>query len=190
MSSPATPGYWTDGDLPANVTLGVDSIISGQQAFKRFRSRRQPALVVGTHSTLDGLHFAVGEDGVVSIGDYCCLSNVVLLCEQAVRIGHYVVIGWNTTLADTDFHPLDPALRVADAVACSPLSAGHARPPVGADPITIEDDVYIGPACAILKGVRVGTGAFIEPGSIVTRDVPPFARVMGNPAAVVGDTRR
>jgi acetyltransferase-like isoleucine patch superfamily enzyme len=52
--------------------------------------------------------------------------------------------------------------------------------------VWIEDDVYIGPSVTILKGVRIGKGAFIEPGSMVTRDVPALTRVLGNPARVVG----
>ena len=56
-------------------------------------------------------------------------------------------------------------------------------------PVIIEDDVWIGPNAAILKGVRVGAGAFIEAGSLVTRDVPPRARILGNPAQVIGEVR-
>jgi acetyltransferase-like isoleucine patch superfamily enzyme len=53
--------------------------------------------------------------------------------------------------------------------------------------VEIEDCVWIGPNATILKGVRIGAGAVIEPGSLVTRDVPARARVMGNPARVVGE---
>jgi acetyltransferase-like isoleucine patch superfamily enzyme len=47
--------------------------------------------------------------------------------------------------------------------------------------------VWIGPNATILKGVCIGAGAFIEPGSMVTRDVPARARVMGNPAQIIGE---
>ena len=49
----------------------------------------------------------------------------------------------------------------------------------------IEDDVWIGANALILKGVRIGAGSVIEPGSVVTRDVPARSRVMGSPAKVV-----
>ena len=114
---------------------------------------------------MDGVHFDLGENGRVTIGDYCYFTNVVLLCELEVRIGNYVVIGWNTTLADSDFHPIAPAQRVADAIACSPLGKGRPRPPVASKAIIIEDDVWIGPNATILKGVRIGAGAWIEPGT-------------------------
>ncbi|MDQ3814740.1 MAG: acyltransferase [Armatimonadota bacterium] len=181
-----SPGRWLDGQLPPNVRIGCNSEIMGDHSFRRFRSRLDRALTIGAHCTLDGVHFALGEEGRVEIGDYCYLTNAVLLCELELRIGNYVVIGWNATLADTDFHPLTPAARIADAVACSPLGAGHRRPEIVRRPVIIEDDVWIGPNATILKGVRIGTGAFIEAGALVTRDVPPCARVLGNPAQIVG----
>ena len=52
-------------------------------------------------------------------------------------------------------------------------------------PIVIEDDVWIGARAIILQGVRIGKGAIIGAGSVVTKDVPPYAIVAGNPARVV-----
>ena len=180
------PAFWSQGVLPGNVQAGHGTTFSGEFSFKRFRSRRQPALLVGQHGTMDGVQFAVGEDGVIEIGDYCYFTNAVLLCELAIRIGRYVVIGWNTTIADSDFHPLSPALRIADAIACSPLARGAPRPEIDTRAVVIEDDVWIGPNATILKGVRIGAGSWIEPGALITKDVPPRSRVGGNPAAVLG----
>ena len=185
-SSQATRDIWTHGVLPENVRAGTGTLISGEVAFKRFRSRKMPGLVLGHDCTMDGVQFAIGDEGMVEIGDYCYFTNAVLLCELSLRIGNYVLIGWNTTIADTDFHPLAPALRVADAIACSPIAEGRSRPPIAKRAVVIEDDVSIGPNATILKGVRIGAGSFIEPGALVTRDVPPRSRVLGNPAAVVG----
>lgn len=183
--SPPVSG-WSHGTLPAGVRLGENSLITADYAFKRFRSKFNPALVVGANCTMDGVHFAIGEGGRVTIGDYCYFTNTVLLCELELRIGNYVAIGWNATIADTDFHPLAPAERIADAIACSPLGQGRPRPEIAKRPVVIEDDVWIGPNATILKGVRIGAGAWIEAGSLVTRDVPPRSRVLGNPAQVIG----
>lgn len=180
-------GRWLDGTLPNNVVLGANTIIRGDLAFKRFHSGKAPALVIGQHCTLDGVHFALGKAAHAQVGDYCCFSNVVLLCDLELRIGNYVIIGWNATIADTDFHPISPAQRVADAIACSPLGNGAQRPVIAAQPVIIEDDVWIGPNATILKGVRIGAGSFIEPGALVTRDVPPRSRVAGNPAQIIGN---
>ena len=181
-----TPAVWSHGVLPDNVRAGAETTISGEVAFKRFRSARKPAIVLGASCTMDGVQFAVGEDGLIEVGDYCYFTNAVLLCELAVSIGNYVVIGWNTTIADTDFHPIAPALRIADAIACSPLGANRPRPDIQKRPVVIEDDVWIGPNATILKGVRIGAGSFIEPGALVTRDVGARSRVGGNPAQIIG----
>jgi acetyltransferase-like isoleucine patch superfamily enzyme len=181
------PGQWAGGTLPPNVQLGVNTMITGDLAFKRFHSREPNALRIGAHCTMDGVHFDLGEAGRMIVGDFCYFTNAVLLCELEIHIGNYVVIGWNTTLADSDFHPIAPAERIADAIACSPLGKGRPRPAVAKKTIVIEDDVWIGPNATILKGVRIGSGAWIEPGSMVTRDVPPRSRVMGNPAQVIGE---
>jgi acetyltransferase-like isoleucine patch superfamily enzyme len=180
------PGSWANGALPSNVFLGADTVVTGELAFKRFQSKQESALVIGAHGTMDGVHFDLGEKGRVTIGDYCYFTNAVLLCEMELRIGSYVVIGWNATIADTDFHPISPAERIADAIACSPLGKGRPRPEVGRKAVIIEDDVWVGPNATILKGVRIGTGAFIEAGSVVTRDVSAGSRVLGNPAQVIG----
>jgi acetyltransferase-like isoleucine patch superfamily enzyme len=59
------------------------------------------------------------------------------------------------------------------------------RPAIESRPVVIEDDVWIGIGAYVLKGVRVGRGARIEAGSVVTRDVPPHAVIAGNPAQIV-----
>lgn len=187
-SNPPSPGRWTHGAPPANVRLGDNTLVTGDFAFKRFHSREPDALVVGAHCTMEGVHFALGERGRMTIGDYCYFTNAVLLCELEVRIGNYVLISWNATIADTDFHPIAPAERIADAIACSPLGKDRPRPPVSRAPVVIEDDVWIGPNVTILKGVRIGRGCVIEAGALLTRDVPAGSRVAGNPAHVIGKT--
>lgn len=187
QSNSPKPGFWADGKLPPNVVLGPDTQLLGPHSLRQFRSRANPALTIGAHCTMDGVHFAIGMDGRIEIGDYCYFTNAMLLCELEIRIGSYVVLGWNVAVADTDYHPIAPAQRIADAIACSPLGQGRPRPEIVRRPIEIEDDVWIGPNATILKGVRIGCGAFIEPGALVTRDVPPRARVLGNPARIVGE---
>jgi acetyltransferase-like isoleucine patch superfamily enzyme len=185
--SEVTAGRWSNGSLPSNVALGANTLINGDLAFKRFHSHQSPALVVGRYCTMDGVHFDLGENGRMVVGDYCYFTNAVLLCELEVRIGNYVIIGWNATITDTDFHPISPAQRVLDAIACSPLGKSRPRPPIVKRAVVIEDDVWIGPNATILKGVRIGAGALVEAGSVVSRDVPPRSRVMGNPAEVIGE---
>lgn len=99
---------WTPDQLPPNVRLGANSVITGNylpgdHPFKRFRSRLEPAIVIGEGCTLNGLYFNMGEEARIEIGDYCYVTEAFLLCELELRIGNYVVIGWHTTVTDADF---------------------------------------------------------------------------------------
>jgi acetyltransferase-like isoleucine patch superfamily enzyme len=68
---------------------------------------------------------------------------------------------------------LEPGIRRT-----SPQSAQTAE-------ITIEDDVFIGMNCLILKGVKIGQGSVIGAGSVVSRIVPAGVIVAGNPASII-----
>jgi len=107
------------------------------------------------------------------IGDGVGMTGAVIVAQTRVEIGNHVWIGANSTIVDTDFHPLAPeARRVAP-------TAGNSVP------IVIEDEVFIGMWTIILKGVRIGRGAVIGAGAVVTRDVPAGAVAAGNPARLI-----
>ena len=178
--------------MPQNVRLGAGTVITGdrwtdEQVFRKFRSRLDPGLVIGAGCRMDGVLFNVGVEGRVVIGDHCRFEEAFLICEQEIQIGQRVVMGWRSTIVDSDFHPIEPPERLLDVIACSPLHGGQLRPPIVCRPVRIEDDVWIGPNVTILKGVRIGAGAFIEPGAVVVHDVPARARAIGNPAVIIGE---
>jgi acetyltransferase-like isoleucine patch superfamily enzyme len=174
-------------ELPPNVRLGEGSVLTGEQVFRRFFSERDPAIVIGARSHLQDVQLALGKNAIFSVGECVFAAHMIVLAEQEIRLGNRVFVSFNVVLADTDFHPIDPAQRMADAIAVSPLANGRQRPAIGTAPVIIEDDVWLGANVTILKGVRIGAGAFVEPGSLVTRDVPARARVLGNPAQVIGE---
>ena len=110
---------------------------------------------------------------VLEIGDNFAMTGGSVCAAERVKIGSNVAVGANCTIVDTDFHPLNPDLRRQ-----SPQVANT-------DPILIEDDVFIGMNCLILKGVRIGRGSVIGAGSVVTKDVPACVVVAGNPAHII-----
>lgn len=55
--------------------------------------------------------------------------------------------------------------------------------------IIIEDYVFIGPRAIILPGVKIGKGAVVAAGAVVTKDVPPYAVVGGVPAKIIGERK-
>ena len=68
-----------------------------------------------------------------------------------------------------------------------PLFEGIFKYPEGENyyQLVIENDVWIGSNVLLLGGIRIGNGAVIAAGSVVTKDVPPYAIVGGNPAKII-----
>lgn len=178
-------GTWDYGTLPPNVRVGARCLIEGKASFERFLSRRDPGLVLGDDVTVHMYTgFGVEEDGVVEIGSGSVLVGAVLMCRERITIGRRVVLSYNVTIADSDFHPHDAALRRADCEAIAP-KGDRRRPAVTSKPVVLEDDVQVGVGAIVLKGVTVGAGARIGPAAVVTTDVPPGAVVVGNPARIL-----
>lgn len=178
-------GTWDYASLPKNVQVGPDCYLERRDSFKRFRSTREPGLTLGARvRAYTWTDFNLEPTGKLEIGDDTVLVGAVFMCAESIRIGRRVVISYHVTIADSDFHPHDPAARMADARANSPQGDRTTRPPLVTRPVVIEDDVWIGIGAIILKGVRVGRGARVGAGAVVTKDVPPGASVMGNPAQI------
>lgn len=108
-----------------------------------------------------------------SIGKNCKISSHTFICE-GVHIGDGVFIGHNVSFIN-DLYPrsvnLDGSMQTD--------SDWHVVETF------VEDGVSIGTSVTILGGVRIGTGAMVGAGSVVTKDVPPRSIVAGNPARVV-----
>lgn len=107
----------------------------------------------------------------LSIGRNVGISNSTLYCKQRIDIGDNALIGTDCKIYDYDFHSLFPHERSA-----RPETPGKSAP------VTIENDVFIGTGVIILKGVRVGQGAVIAAGAVLTRSVPAGELWAGNPA--------
>jgi UDP-2-acetamido-3-amino-2,3-dideoxy-glucuronate N-acetyltransferase len=118
------------------------------------------------------------------IGDDCNICSHCFI-ENDVVIGNRVTIKNGVQLWD--------GLRVEDDVFIGPNSSfGNDLFPrsrvkrIENLQTLVEAGASIGSGCVILPGVRIGRKAMIAAGSVVTRTVPPFAIVRGNPARIVG----
>jgi acetyltransferase-like isoleucine patch superfamily enzyme len=109
----------------------------------------------------------------IMIGKNFGMTGGNICAAQSVTIGNNVSIGANSSILDTDFHPIDALER-----RINPQKANTA-------PVHIEDDVFIGMNCLILKGVTIGQASVIGAGSVVTKSIPPNAIVAGNPAKII-----
>ena len=176
-------GAWQHATLPENIRVGADCYLERKDSFKRFRSKHDPGLVIGNRvKVYTWTEFNIEPTGVVEVGDDSVLVGVVFMCAEHIRIGQRVIVSYNVTIADSDFHPHDRELRRQDAIANAPEGDSSLRPAVIARPVVIEDDVWIGIGAIILKGVTIGCGARIGAGAVVTKNVPPRTSMTGNPA--------
>ncbi len=179
-------GGWDYHTLPTNVVLGEGCFLERRASFDRFRSTREPGLVLGDRVRVyTWTAFNVEPSGQVVVGADSSLVGAVFMCAGDVTIGERVVVSYNVTVADCDFHPRDPDERMRDAVANAPEGDRSRRPPLVSRSVVIEDDVWVGIGAIILKGVTIGRGARVGPGAVVTSDVPDGGWVAGNPARPV-----
>ena len=110
----------------------------------------------------------------IHLGEKVFLNfNCVVLDGGPVRIGDNTQIGPGVQLCTPD-HPRDHAERHEMMKQSTEI----------AYPVTIGKNVWIGAGALVLPGVTVGDDCVIGAGSVVTRDVPPGAIAMGNPARV------
>ena len=178
---------WYPEPIPNNVEFGKGFYCESAQVFKKLISKKPRAVVFGNHvSVYAGCSFAVQKDGRCVVGDFTLLNGAIVMAEELVEIGSNCLISWGVGIADSDFHPLEPAQRLIDAQALAPfLKNRPPRPKLKTAPVEIGDNVWIGMNAVILKGVTIGENSVVAAGAVVTKSIPEDTIVAGNPAVTV-----
>jgi maltose O-acetyltransferase len=109
-----------------------------------------------------------GKKGKLVVGKNSRVIGAHIDARHLVSIGENVQIGPYTVILDSDFHDVKDHFGEGAAQA-----------------VYIEDDVWIATRAIILKGTRIGKGAVIAAGAVVTKDVPPYCLAAGVPARVI-----
>src|SRR3989344_3756475 len=120
------------------------------------------------------VNLVIGDN--VYIGKYSIIE-----CDG--KIGNNVLIASNVGLVgrrDHDFKEIEKSIREASWIGNDLNNKGRTLK------LVIEDDCWIGYGAIILTGVKIGRGAIIGAGSVVTKDVKPYSIVLGNPAKKIG----
>jgi acetyltransferase-like isoleucine patch superfamily enzyme len=167
----------------------VQRRIHGFGALGRGSLIRPPYTVISAHRIFIGSGTTIGPNALLSvitehlgqqytpalrIGDRCSIGqNFVVGCIDEVVIGDDVLVSSNAFIGDTIHGYKDVSRPVIE----QPLERRGA--------VCVGSGAFIGINAAILPGVRIGRNAVVGAGAVVTRDVPDFTVVAGNPAVVI-----
>jgi acetyltransferase-like isoleucine patch superfamily enzyme len=164
------------------VRIGEKVIFNGFPDIYRYKKSR---IVIGKNCTLNSaknsvlinlLHpctlITLKQNAEIILGNNVGLSGSVVIAATKIEIGNNVKIGVDCTILDTDFHHSSPYRRITDN-------------PLPTRAIIIEENVFIGANCIILKGITIGKNSAIGAGSVVITDIPDNSIAIGNPCKVV-----
>ena len=150
-----------------NAIPGTDYQVQYEQLKRMLGSVGERVWIAKTFNCDCGKNIHIGSD-------FTGNHNLTILDIREVHIGNHVMVGPHT-LITTVTHPLDYRRR-QEYVAC-------------AQPVVIEDDVWIGGNVTVLPGVTIGQGSVVAAGAVVTQDVPPRTLVGGVPAKVIRELK-
>ena len=144
----------------ARITIGDNFYLSSGNGVNPIASNLQADVYVEPGAAL-------------TIGNNVGMSSTRLWIHESARIGNNVKIGGCVLITDTDAHPMDYMARRSSNEGTKSA------------PVVIEDDVWVGAHCIILKGVTIGARSIIGAGSVVTKNIPADCVAAGNPCRVI-----
>jgi maltose O-acetyltransferase len=138
--------------------------------FRRFCCKRIFASCGSDVNIEHGVDFGIGNE--IEIGDRSGIGTNSWLMGP-IKLGEDVMMGPEVMIiaVNHNYSDMSRPMRMQGSRADSPVILG--------------DDVWIGSRAIILPGRRIGNGAIVGAGSVVTRDVPPYSVVAGNPAKII-----
>jgi lipopolysaccharide O-acetyltransferase len=113
----------------------------------------------------DGPMLVIGDGTIIHMYFHCGAAKSLVIGSRVLIAGRVYISDHDHIFDDPTVPPIRSGLRVA--------------------PVVIEDEVWIGEGAAILKGVRVGKRSVVGANAVVTRNVPAYSVVGGNPARVI-----
>jgi acetyltransferase-like isoleucine patch superfamily enzyme len=149
-------------------------------------SKQRYNIIINENTIIEGRLVVFNYGGEIKIGNnsYIGLGSNIWSGESVI-IGDNVLISHNVNIIDTNSHEMDHLERAERY--SSLIKKGHPKDKssIITGKIVIEDYAWISFGATILKGVTIGEGAIVAACAVVTKDVPPFTVVAGNPAVVV-----
>lgn len=163
------PRWWfrTFG-YPFFIKRGKGSIIRRKARLDLIPSKK---FQIGYRTIIEDYTIINNGMGDIIIGDRCGITSRVKLVGP-VKLGNLVTIGSGAQITGLTHNFEDPDIPIKDQG-------------VMPNETVVEDDVWIGGNSVIIQGLHIGTHCIIASGSVVTKDVPSYSVVAGNPARVI-----
>jgi galactoside O-acetyltransferase len=121
--------------------------------------------------------------GSFAVGDRTFIGRSTIVIADRIYIGSDVLMAWGVTVIDHNSHAIRFSERKDDVSNWMRGTKDWSH--VSIEPVVIQDKVWIGLNAVVLQGVTIGEGSVVGAASVVTRDVPPWTVVAGNPARVI-----
>ncbi len=132
-------------------------------------------IIIGDHCELFPYSMLMSYGGKIEIGSNCTVNPFsILYGHGGLKIGNFVRIAAHVVVIPANHVYTDREIPIA-------------KQGLSQEGIVIEDDVWIGSGARVLDGVRIGRGAIIAAGAVVTKNVDPYTIVGGVPAKVIGN---
>lgn len=175
------------------ILVGEGTKFTDGADFSFVQEKRKRCLTIGDDCIIGGTFIFESDKGEIEVGNNTFINNSThIISRSRIVIGNHVTISWGCWIYDHDSHSLDAlerrkdmSLQLDNLRRKRSMTDGKSWETVKTAPIIIEDDAWVGFNAIILKGVTIGRGAVVGAGAVVTKDVPPYSVVAGNPAVVV-----
>jgi acetyltransferase-like isoleucine patch superfamily enzyme len=163
----------------------VDHLGEGVELWGSVEKRHPHGIIaIGEKSRISGYLVIERAESRLSIGKNTLVGpETIVDCAERITIEDDVLISYECIISDCDNHSLSYSKRKNDLELWR--QSQHNWALAAKAPVTIKKGAWLGARTIVLKGVTIGEGAVVGMGSVVTKDVPPFTIVAGNPARVI-----
>jgi acetyltransferase-like isoleucine patch superfamily enzyme len=168
--------------LRSLITFGSNTEVPGAIEKRSPKSR----IIIGSDCLIEGFLVTERDESEIRIGNNVYIGGHTNVdCLTSIVIEDDVLVSYHATIADSDNGSLNYKARKLHLSQWKDRSQPYDWSTTASAPIRICKGAWIGARSIILKGVVVGEGAIVGAGSVVSKDVPAWTIVGGNPARVI-----
>lgn len=180
-----------ESNLTEYISFKTSSNIRNLNISVRNPSKGKKYILIGENCHITGNFIFEIKEGKITIGNRTFIGGGTFICIDEIQIGSDVMFSWGCTVVDNNSHSHIWSERKNDV---TDWKSGLDENKIGAykdwssvkrGKIIIKDKAWIGFNSIILKGVTIGEGAIVGAGSVISKDVPDWTVVAGNPAKII-----